>query len=312
TMLRERRQDWPTIFREVMARETDPRALDLLAEGVENGAPRELERFYDTLLAQPHRHPAAFVWFAERAAEHEALRARNPLRLFQQILGSATRDEFVTYRLRLLALAESGGTVPRLLSHLSPDQAQQAEDAVHRASNLEPYQREQLQNAMQLRFAALRKEPEVTALYATHESIEAKRAELQQILSVDIPANRKAIEEARALGDLRENFEYKSARQRHEYLNARAATLNGELMRVRPIDTAGMDTSEVRIGTTVRLTGTAGERRLTILGPWESRPEDDVISYESDLGKTLLGKRPGDPVQMSDGSWTVAAIEPHR
>src|SRR5687767_15311827 len=106
-------------------------------------------------------------------------------------------------------------------------------------------------------------------------------------MTKEIPANRKAIEEARAMGDLRENFEYKSARQRHEYLNARAASLNAELQRVRPLDTAGMETSEVRIGTRVRLTGPGGERTLTILGPWESKPEEDVISYESDLAKEL-------------------------
>lgn len=311
-MVRERRDDWPAIYRDALGRETDPRALDILADGLAQGEPRELERFIDSLLAQPHRNPAAFTWLAERAAADETLRARSPLRMLQQILGSMSRDEFAPYRLRLIALAESGNTLPRLLAHLSEDQAPQAEDAVHRASNLEPYQREQLVNALQLRFQALRKENEETAFYATAESIDAKRIELHQIMTVDIPANRKAIEEARAMGDLRENFEYKSARQRHEYLNARAASLNAELQRVRPLDTAGMETSEVRIGTRVRLTGPGGERSMTILGPWESKPEEDIISYESDLAKELLGKPIGGSVTMGGESWTVAEIQPYR
>lgn len=310
-MTRERREDWPDVFRMAMTKENDPRALDLLADGMAQGAPRELERFYDTLLAQPHRYPAAFTWLAERAAEDEALRSRNPLRLLQQILASPGRDEFSPYRLRLLALAESGGTVPRLLTHLTHDQAAQAEDAIQRSSNLEPYQREQLVNAIQLRFPAQRKDSGPAALYAAIESIEAKRAELHQIMTVEVPANRKAIEEARAMGDLRENFEYKSARQRHEYLNARAAALNAELARARPIETAGMDTSEVRIGTRVRLVsgGSGGSSRvLTVLGPWESKPEEDVISYESDLAKELLGKKVGDEVSVG----RIEAIEPWR
>jgi transcription elongation GreA/GreB family factor len=305
TMVRERRQDWPDVYRQAMNKETDPRALDLLADGLAVGAPKVLERLYDTLFAQPHRYPAAFTWLAERAAVDEGLRARNPLRLLQQILASPARDEFAQYRLRLLALTESGSTVPRLLAHLTADQAPQAEDAVQRSSNLEPFQREQLVNAIHLRFPAQRKDTGVAAFYATAESIEAKRAELHQIMTVEVPANRKAIEEARAMGDLRENFEYKSARQRHEYLNARAAALNAELSRSRPIDTAGMDSSEVRIGTRVRL---AGGRVLTILGPWESKPEEDVISYESDLARELLGKRVGDEVSAG----RVEAIEPWR
>lgn len=311
-MVRERRQDWPAIYRDAMTKESDPRALDLLADGLVHGAPRELDRFLDGLLAQPHRNAAAFTWLAERASVDEDLRARNPLRLLQQILTSMSRDEFASYRLRLLALAESGGTVPRLLTHLTEDQAAQAEDAVHRASNLEPYQRDQLTNAIQLRFQGLRKETGPQALYATPESVDAKRTELHQIMTVDIPANRKAIEEARAMGDLRENFEYKSARQRHEYLNARAAALNGELNRVRIIDTTGMDASEVRIGSRFRLTGSSGQRVMTVLGPWESKPEEDVISYESDLAKELLGKKAGDEVQMGGESWRVEGIEPYK
>ena len=310
-MVRERREDWANLFRDALGKESDPRALEILADGLAQGAPRELDRFLDGLLAQPHRNPAAFTWLAERAAVDEALRARNPLRLLQQILAAFNRDEFATFRVRLLALAESGNTVARLLAHLTEEQAAQAEDAVQRAAALEPFQREQLVNAIQLRFPAQRKETGAVALYATPESIEAKRAELQQILSKDIPANRKAIAEARAMGDLRENFEYKSARQRHEYLNARAAALNGELSRVRPIDPAGMATSEVRIGTRIQLKGSR-PRTLTILGPWESKPEEDVISYESDLAKAILGKKPGDAVSLGGESWTIEAIGPYR
>ncbi len=310
-MVRERRTDWPAVYRDALARETDPRALDTLAAGMAAGAPRELERFYDTLVTQPHRQPSAFTWLAERAATDEELRGRNPLRLLQQILNSLNRDEFATFRLRLLALAESGGTVPRVLNHLTEDQAPQAEDAVRRAAALEPYQREQLLAALELRFRSLRREIEMP-LYATLDSITTKRAELDQIMKVEIPANRKAIEEARALGDLRENFEYKSARARHEYLNSRAAALNGELSRVRPIDTTSMDLSAVRIGARVHLASAGGQRRtITILGPWESRPEDGILSYEADLGKQLLDQPVGGTVQIGGETWTVTAIAPY-
>lgn len=311
TMLRERREDWAEIYVGALAQETDPRALEVLVEGLARSAPRELDRFLDNLLSQPHKNAAAFTWLAEKAASDEALRSRSPLRLLQQILGSLNRDEFAPYRLRLLALAESGGTVPRIFSHLQEEQAAAASEAVQRASGLEPYQRNQLANALEMRFAALRKETS-TALYATLESIEAKRAELQQILSVDIPANRKAIEEARAMGDLRENFEYKSARQRHEYLNSRAASLNAELSRARPIETAGMDSSEVRIGSRITLTQSGRQRTLTLLGPWESKPEEDILSYESDLGTQLVGKKRGDSIDYAGETWEIRDIAPHR
>jgi transcription elongation GreA/GreB family factor len=312
TMLRERREDWAEIYALTITRESDPRVVEMLAQGLAQAAPRDYERFLDNLLIQPHRMPAAFTWLAEKAATDEALRTRNPLRFLQQLLSSLARDEFAPFRLRLQALAESGSTVPRLLVHLTEDQAPQAVDAVHRAAGLEAYQRDQLATALELRFSSLRKEDESAAFYATPESIDVKRAELKQIMAVDIPANRKAIEEARAMGDLRENFEYKSARQRHEYLNSRAASLNSELSRVRPIDTAGTDISEVRIGSMVRLTGATGERTITLLGPWESKPEEDILSYESDLAKQLIGKGVGAEVDLGGTTWKVAGIEPYK
>jgi transcription elongation GreA/GreB family factor len=57
----------------------------------------------------------------------------------------------------------------------------------------------------------------------------------------------------------------------------------------------------------------AGARRvLTLLGPWESKPEDDVLSYESDLGKRILGEKVGASVEVGGEAWTIAAIEPYR
>jgi transcription elongation GreA/GreB family factor len=72
-----------------------------------------------------------------------------------------------------------------------------------------------------------------------------------------------------------------------------------------------MATSEVRIGSRIQLKG-SHPRTLTILGPWESKPEEDVISYESDLAKEILGKKPGDALSLGGESWTIESIAPYR
>lgn len=311
-MVRERREDWIGVYRDAVARETDGRVLLLLFEGLRSGAPAERDKLIEEALSMPRRAPAAFVWLAERAAEDAALRDRNPLRLLQQILSALQDDSFSGYRARLLALADSGGTVPRLMSHLTEEQAAQAASLLERAPGLEDYQRSPLTNALHLRFPALR-ESGSDILYTIPESLAAKREELRRLTQVEIPANRKAIEEARAHGDLRENFEYKSARERHEYLNARVAALHRDLGRARPIEAGTIDIGEVRIGTRVTLAAPDGEaREMTVLGPWESRPEDGVISYESELAKGLLGRRLGEEVQVGESRLRVVAIAPYR
>jgi transcription elongation GreA/GreB family factor len=313
-LVRVRRDDWREVYFDRLGKEDDPRVLDLIADALQAEAggepPRDLDRLLDGVVAQPHRQPPLFVWLAERAAADVHLRSRNPLRLLQQILSASNREELNPYRQRLKVLAEAGGTLPRLLPELTEDQASAARDAVHRAALLEVYQREALARALEIRFPALRDDrPGGThVLHALPASIAAKHAELDHLTRVELPANRKAIQEARAMGDLRENFEYKAARQRHEVLSALATRLHGDLSRARPLDLSTVDPSQVRVGTVVRLATAGGDRTVTLLGPWESDPERGVISYESELGQSLLGKAVGDAVEVEGKPATVQAI----
>lgn len=308
---RETREDWPELYQQLLWQESDPRCLELLSAGLIEASPQSFESFLDQLLSQPRRNPGAFTWLAESAAKRPERLRRNPLRLLNQLLWALASDVFSPYRAsRLMPLTESGGTLPRLISELGEDQAAQAYATIRKTPALKSYQREPLLNAILMRFPALREEAE-TPLYATRDVIEAKRAELRNLKEVEIPANRRAIQEARELGDLSENFEYKSARQRHEYLAARAAGLSRDLARARPIDPSHVKGDEVVIGSRVQLVAGAGEdRAITILGPWNSKPERDILSHESELAKSLLGLAPGDQVELAGIDYRVESIEP--
>ncbi|MEM7584378.1 MAG: GreA/GreB family elongation factor [Acidobacteriota bacterium] len=310
-MVRDAREDWQDLYVQLLSQEKDARALDRLTGALEETVPQQLESFLDQLLSQPKKNPAAFVWFVERAADRPPWLARNPIRMVKQMLWVLNDDTFASFKAaRLLPLVESGGTLPRLLSHLDQAQAEEVSNALEKSGSLEEYQRQPLLNAIQLRFPELRKEEEAP-LYATIASIDAKRAEMKELAEVEIPANRQAIEEAREMGDLRENFEYKSARQRHEYLAARASALNHDLTRVRPIDASQVQGDEVVIGSKIKLSSKEGEARvLTILGPWESEPEQDILSNESDMAKSLLGLSPGDDIDLVGVSYRIDSIEP--
>ncbi len=310
-ILRRSRQDWPELFAQLLWQEADARALDTLSNALLEVDP---DRFYgvlDLLLSQPRRNPAAFTWFAERANDRPDWLKRNPLRLLNQLLWVLANDHFAPFKAsRLMPLMESGGTLPKLIALLDEDQAVQAYASIRKASALKSYRREPLLNAILLRFPSLREEGE-SPLYATHKMISAKRAELKKLKEVEIPANRKAIEEARELGDLSENFEYKSARQRHEYLAARVAGLSQELARARPIEAKQVKGDEVVVGSRVQLKADNGnERAITVLGPWDSEPEKDVLSHESEIAKSLLGLTAGDRVALGDVEYQVTAIEP--
>ena len=313
-LARATRDNWQELFVQlIIGQEADARALDHLANELLSESSDAFGSFFDQLVSQPHKHPAGFTWLVERASNEPFWLQRNPIRLLRQLLRAMNDDTFGPYRAaRLEPMLDSGGTLPRLLDHLSEEQAIQAAEALERAPGLADYQRKPLLNALYLRFPQLRQQEE-EPLYALPESIEAKNEELRRLAQEEIPANRRAIEAARELGDLRENFEYKSARQRHEYLSARASQLDADLKRARPIDPSTVTGAEIVIGSKVRFEAPNGiERTITVLGPWESKPEDDVLSNRSELVQSFLGTKLGGEVKIGDETFKVASIKPYR
>lgn len=146
-------------------------------------------------------------------------------------------------------------------------------------------------------------------------SFDKAKAEYENLVNVLIPENKKAIEVAREHGDLRENAEYKMARQDNDTLMARKSELDRELARARVTDFSEAKTDSVSIGTVVKLReGNSGEQeRFAILGAWDSDPDRNILSYLTPLGQSLLSKPVGATVETEiDGvtqNWTIQAIE---
>jgi len=166
-----------------------------------------------------------------------------------------------------------------------------------------------LKTRLLMRFPEL-KAPEAT-LWCTEESLRRKREELDRIMRDEIPRIRTAVKEARELGDLSENYEYKSARERFAQLQHMAAGLDADLKRARPIQIPQAADAAVYVGATVDLESREGENlTLTLLGPWETDPGAEIYSYESDVGKVLVGKEPGDPALLFGKLYTITTIRP--
>lgn len=276
-------------------REDDVRTLEAIDRRLREIAPEDRETLHDRLLKNPRHGPKAFFWYAQKAAEEDAFRARLGPAVLGRLLDAVGWNELAGVRTKLKEMFDRTGLAASwLVKQASVDEARLFLEALHRHHDLEPHRVRALVSAAEMRFPELRKKTEDETVFATVEAIEAMRRELDQILKVEIPENTKGIQQAAQEGDLSENFEYKARRDRQQLLSARAGKLQEQLAHARPLDPAAVDPSEVRPGTRVTVSGDSGQRVLTLLGPWDSRPDDGVYSYLSDLGKALLGKRPGD------------------
>jgi transcription elongation factor GreA len=151
-------------------------------------------------------------------------------------------------------------------------------------------------------------------LIVTMVKFQEKQRQLAHIIEADIPANSKEIEAAKQHGDLKENAEYHAAREKQTQLNSLASRLSGEIDRAQIFDPSLVNTSKVSFGTrvTLRDRNSGNREEFTILGPWESDPDNRIISYLSPFGATVLNKAPGDDVDFSNNdekiSYTVEGI----
>ncbi|MDR2535823.1 MAG: transcription elongation factor GreA [Treponema sp.] len=151
-------------------------------------------------------------------------------------------------------------------------------------------------------------------LMVTAAKYEEKQRQLARIMEEEVPANSKEIAFALSLGDLRENAEYKAAKEKQEILNATVAKLKDEIERAQLFDPQTVNISRVSFGTKVTLLNSAAgkQEEYTILGPWESDPENRVISYLSPFGGTILNKTLGEAFDFSINnekiSYTVEGI----
>ncbi len=157
-------------------------------------------------------------------------------------------------------------------------------------------------------------------LIVSWDSLERRKKELDEIVSVKIPQNKKDIEIAREYGDLRENFEYKSAKQQQAVLQRMQAEGQRDIDRAQGTDFSNTGTDTVGIGTVVDLEDIpSGEQEtFTILGAWDGDVEKNIISYLSEAAKALIGRAVGDEVELpSDSAHTtrrakITAIRAYR
>ena len=120
----------------------------------------------------------------------------------------------------------------------------------------------------------------------TKQGHEQLKTELKHLMSVVRPEVVQAIADAREHGDLKENSEYKMARQDQDILLSRKNELEVDLSRARVSDFTDVSSDVVGIGSIVELKeGSSGKtRRYSILGAWDSDPDNDVLSYKTKIG----------------------------
>ncbi|MGD9239362.1 MAG: transcription elongation factor GreA [Desulfobacterales bacterium] len=134
----------------------------------------------------------------------------------------------------------------------------------------------------------------------TRQGFEALKKELENLKKNERPQNIKAIEEARAHGDLSENAEFAAAKDRQGFIEGRINDLEFKLANVDVIATDNLPKDRVVFGSKVVLENieTGEDVVYQLVGPDESDIENGRISISSPLGKAIIGRKPGDELTL--------------
>ena len=154
-----------------------------------------------------------------------------------------------------------------------------------------------------------------TGLFCTAASLEAKKKELDYIQHVELPEVAKEIGMAREMGDLRENSEYKYGKEKQSLLSNTLRRLAEEIERATVITMDKIDPNKIGFGTKVVLQDNLKgvDITYTIMGPWESNPNENIINLSAPFGRALINHQVGEQFSFilneQEYDFTVKTIE---
>lgn len=151
---------------------------------------------------------------------------------------------------------------------------------------------------------------EENIIWTTQAGYQQIQLRIQQIATVETISNAKEIEAARALGDLRENAEFKAALERRDRLQSELKLLSDQISQARILTPEDILADEVSVGSVVHCRDSKGEHlRFTLLGPWDADPENRILSFQSKLAQAMKGRSVGEKFQFQGEEFTITDID---
>ena len=299
-------EKWAEILRSVLNYVSAKLAKEIAGILVSNGKLAELK---ETLSKSINQHSAStelLLWFA-RERNEDFVDILGP-EVFRAMLTSMERDQFNEKRSNRLRdyILEDQALIPELTASADIEVVKDLTRALKLSPVFDDMDKRSLlarlvkaHPAVQSLVSGEQTKQEATLL-VSWESLERRRVEYQELVEKKIPANSKEIAIARSYGDLRENHEYKAAKEMQKILMRQKEELEAALNRARGTNFANAKTDVVGHGTVVTVTNTVSKQTetFTILGAWDSDPDHGIISYLTPVALGLLNHKVGDEVEI--------------
>lgn len=305
--------DWKEIAFNLLKNSSGKFTTECINFLVEKDCAAELGETLARWQVEQNLRAPVLLWIVKNRASRKFSKLLNDLitpRLLSSILFAIDYEALQTAGTRRLPLADilsdDADLIPDLLATADPETARDLANSLILNQGFEELTKKSLLARFIKLFPGIQSlvsneaDDKGEMLLVSRESHERKRQEYETLVSKKIPENSRAIAAAREHGDLRENSEYKMAKQDQALLLAQKSQLEREMAGARITDFTEATADVVGVGTVVELRDLADNStvRYTILGAWDSDPDRHIISYKTPLGQGLLSKRVGEQVKL--------------
>lgn len=322
------RKDWSEIFLDLLFSVDQNSIRDYLVSELNSAATKDaLKKKINTLLVHPISYPEVFIWYFQKVMDKKS---KLP---FSEKEGKNLFFEGLLILLDHLEQKPTGKDQAKKVLNLITDDRYAIVREIMQQSSIEEVKEylllatkcgsftdhdikilHSLAEVVHPSLSRLRKDkdqgqtPE-NIIWTTQEGYQKAQNRIKQIATVDTVQNAKEIEAARALGDLRENAEFKAALERRDRLQSEMKFFSDQIAQARILTPNDILPDEVGVGSVVTVRDSKGEHlKFTLLGPWDADPEKRILSFQSKIAQSMKGRTIGEKFNFQGEEFTILDI----
>lgn len=329
SLIQKHRPDWQEIFLSLLVRLPQGMVKEMLFQALEKSeAKGTLEETLRELAHHPKKSPETFFWYFQQLfyskkshlpfqdSEGRALFFEAFLILYSQIEWLDEYKDLVKKMYQILS-DKRFLLVRNLLKERDLSFAKEFLLLASKCQTISGHDQKILRSLAEVAHPSLKREGSQkgsvrshdNVIWTTEEGYLRTQEQIKRIGTVEIIDNAREIEAARALGDLRENSEYKFACERRSWLQGQLKNLSQQLSRARILTPHDVSAEQVDVGTIVEVQDLNGKTaRYTILGPWDADSEKNILSFQSKFAEAMIGCRRGETFSFREDTYEIVNI----
>ncbi len=329
-LVRSHRADWKEIFLQILFSNKQNSLRDYLCKELNQEDPEALKQQLQLLLKAPQKSPEMFIWYFQLLLSKEGLEypfgtQEGVLKWFEGLLILLHVLEFkpesrdLCKKIYSLISSKRYALVRQMLEKSSLDFAHEFLLLASKCQIFTESEQKILVSLAAVVHPTLAKEKsqkrhvhsDSQTIWTTEESFLNMQERVRHLGTTEMVANAREIEAARALGDLRENSEYKFSLEKRSRLQMELKQLSEQLSHARIITKNDIQIDEVSIGSIVEIRQDGKEASIvyTILGPWDADTEKNIVSLQSKLVQSMLGLKKDEKFNFRDEEYTIVSLK---